>query len=94
MTAKSTLIEGESEIVDILIESERAAQRLDDEHDWLKASYPDQWVAVSKDGLVAHHEELNGIIARLDEAGFESNQVAVEFLETEPRMILVSRFKG
>ena len=89
MTAESTLIEDESGIVDILTESDRAAQRLYDEHDRLKASYPDQWVAMSKDGLVAHHEELNGIIARLEEAGFESSQVAVEFLDSEPPMMLL-----
>ena len=55
----------------------------------MKASYPDQWVAVSKDGLVAHHEDLNGIIAGLEKAGYESSQVAVEFLDTEPRMMLL-----
>ena len=89
MTAKPTLIEGEKGIVDILTESDRAAQRLYDEHDQLKASYPDQWVAVSKDGLVAHHEDLNGIIAGLEKVGYESSQVAVEFLDTEPRMMLL-----
>ena len=88
MTAKTRLIEEEG-IVHILTESDRAAQRLYDEHDQLKASYPDRWVAVSKDGLVAHHEDLNGIIAGLEEAGYESSQVAVEFLNTEPRMMLL-----
>ena len=39
--------------------------------DDLKQRYPDQWVAVSRDGLVAHNEDLNGLIEAYTKAGYE-----------------------
>lgn len=89
MATKRKHVATEEEILEILSESGQAAQRLDEEYDHLKASYPDRWVAVSKNGLIAHHEELSGIIAAFKEAGYTSNQVAVEFLDTEPRTFIL-----
>ena len=89
MPVEQKIVREEQEILDMLFESSLATQRLDDEYEQLKADYPDQWVAVSKDGLVAHHEDLDGIIASFQEAGYENTQVVVEFLNTKPRIMLL-----
>ena len=89
MAIEHKLARGREEALEILSESSRAAQRLDDDYEQLKISYPDRWVAVSKDGLVAYHEDLAGIIVAFKGAGYSRNQVAVEFLYTEPRTLIL-----
>ena len=44
----------------ILAEAKKAGQRLHHDFDQLMEKYPNRWVAVSKDGLVAHHDEVKG----------------------------------
>ncbi len=78
---------GEKEILDILLESSRATRRLNEEYDALKFQYPNQWVAISKDGLVAHHAELAGVIDGFTAAGYKNTQLAVRFLNTKPRVV-------
>ena len=89
MTVEDMIKEREDEIIATLVEGKGAAQRLLDDHDDLKQRYPDQWVAVSRDGLVAHNEDLNGLIEAYTKAGYGRNQVAVKLLETEPRLMIL-----
>lgn len=73
MTADDIIKEREEEIIATLVEGREAAQRLLDDHDDLKLRFPDQWVAVSRDGLVAHDENLNALIEAYTEAGYDRN---------------------
>ena len=75
--------------LNILLEARQATRRFHDEYDQWKAIYPDQWVAFSKDGLVAHHESLDGVIAGFKKAGYANTQVIVKFLNTKPRSFLL-----
>lgn len=63
MTTKTRLIESSDEIVALLAEAERPGQRLYDDYDQLMEAFPNQWVAVDADGLVAHHQKLHGVMA-------------------------------
>ena len=89
MATERKLSSGEEEILDMLAESTQATQRLYEEYDRLKASYPDQWVAVGKGGLITHHKDLAGVITAFREAGYTGSQVAVEFLDTEPPVMIL-----
>lgn len=89
MAIKRKLVGGEEEILAMLAEAGQATQRLYDEYDDLIASFPNQWVAVGKDGLVAHHKNLEGIIAAFKDAGYKNTQVAVEFLNTDPPVMIL-----
>ncbi|MXY22476.1 MAG: hypothetical protein F4Y49_14220 [Dehalococcoidia bacterium] len=73
----------------ILLESKQAKQCFHDNYDQWKAMYPDQWVAVSKDGLVAHHEGLDSVIAGFREKGYTNTQVIVKRLDTKPRAFIL-----
>ena len=66
--------------LNILLESRQATRHFHDKFDQWKAIYPDQWVAVSKDGLVAHHRSLDGVIAGFKKAGY---------VNTKPRSFLL-----
>ena len=89
MTVDDMIRDREDEIIAALVEGREAAQRLLDDHDDLIRHYPDEWVAVSRDGLVAHSEDLNGLIEVYTKAGYDRNQLAVKLLETEPRLMIL-----
>ena len=88
-----TLEQGDTRTTDraltILLESRQATRRFHDNFDQWKAIYPDQWVAVSKDGLVAHNDSLDGVIAGFKKEGYKNTQVIVKFLNTKPRAFLL-----
>ena len=89
MTTNDLIETREEELIASLIEGKEAAQLLLEQHDELKARYPDQWVAVSRDGLVAHHESLEGLTVEYTKAGYTRNQVIVRLLETEPSLMIL-----
>ena len=73
----------------MLREARQARQIFHSEYDRWIAAYPDQWVAVSKDGLVAHHESLDGVIAGFEKEGYTNAQVIVKLLDTNPRGLIL-----
>ena len=85
MEAKVKLAENSAEIMAILAEGEEIGRRLKRDFDQLMEKYPNQWVAVSKDGMVAHHDEVEGLIALYEAAGYNGNQVDIEFMDPDPR---------
>ena len=72
-----------------LRESKQATRQFEEEYDQLLEVHPDHWVAIGKDGLVAHHKELSGVIAGFREKGYRNTQVIVEFLDTDPPALLL-----
>ena len=89
MTIGQKSLRSEQEVMDILRESKQATRRFEDEYDQLLKVHPDHWVAVSKDGLVAHHKQLSGVIACFREKGYRNTQVIVKFLDTDPPRLLL-----
>ena len=84
-TTEAKWVISDEEIAARLAEYEKAGLRLDRDFDQLMEEYPNQWVAVSKDGLVAHHPEVNDAIALYEAAGYNGNQVDIEFMDPDPR---------
>ena len=84
MATKTRLAQSSEEKLAIMAEAKKAGQRLHRDFAQLMEEYPNQWVAVSKDGLVAHHDEVEGLIAFYEAAGYNGNQVAFEYMDTDP----------
>ena len=82
--ARKKLAESNEEIMAILAEGEEIGRRLDRDFDQLMEKYPSQWVAVSKEELVANHRELEGLMALCEAAGYDGNQVDIEFMDPNP----------
>ena len=83
-TTEAKWVISDEEIAARLAEYEKAGLRLDRDFDQLIEEYPNQWVAVSKDGLVAHHPEVNDAIALYEAAGYESHQVELKYMDPDP----------
>ena len=63
--------------------------RLDKERAALTEKYPDKWVAVGKDGVVAVNDSQLGLLAEIDEQGLRRDAVAIDYLDTDPPLLIL-----
>ena len=70
--------------------SRELAIRLDAEHTDLLRLYPDQWVAMGKDGsIVAAADTIDGLFQKLDEKQIPYKDVVHDFMDSNPRSLLL-----
>ena len=67
----------------------RCVERMNDERDTLLHTYPDKWVAMSEDGVVAIADDLKGVLAEVDGKGIDRTEVFTEFLDTDPPELIL-----
>ena len=67
-----------------LFRSERAFRRLHRELDALYEQYPDQWVAMDEDGLVAVSDSHDNLLKALADQGRHAGYLATTHLNTQP----------
>ena len=67
----------------------RAVRRLLRDQESLTAEYPDQWVAVGEHGVVATAPTSKELAQKLRDAGIPSHEAVTEFLNTEPRVLII-----
>ncbi len=66
------------------------AIRMDAEHSDLLRRYPDQWVAMGKDGsIVATANTVDALFQQLDEKQVPYEDVAHDYLDSNPRTLLL-----
>ena len=70
-------------------EMDAAWRRMDRESDTLLKLYPDKWVAMSKDGVVAVGDSLEGIFDKVDELGLRRNSIKVKFIASKPQKLIL-----
>ena len=63
--------------------------RLDKERAALTEKYPDKWVAMGKDGVVAVNDSQLGLLADIDGQGLSRNAVAIDYLDTDPTPLIL-----
>lgn len=63
--------------------------RLDKERSALTEKYPDKWVAVGKDGVVAVNDSQLGLLADVDGQGLSRSAVAIGRLDTDPTPLIL-----
>ena len=72
-----------------LAEMDTAWRRMDRESETLLKLYPDKWVAMSKDGVVAVGDSLEGVFSKVDALGLPRNSINVKFIATHPRTLIL-----
>ena len=72
-----------------LAEMDTAWRRMDRESETLLKLYPDKWVAMSKDGVVAVDDSLEGVFSKVDTLGLPRNSINVKFIATHPRTLIL-----
>ncbi len=66
-----------------------AVLRMNRERSALMELYPDQWVAVGRNGVIAVADSLEDVFARVEAAGLQDSEFEVEFLDTDPADLLL-----
>ena len=70
-----------------------ANEQLRLQHDELMEKYPDQWVAMSSDGVVvASHKDFLELRKMYDREERRRGRIAVQLMETDPMPMVVSPF--
>ena len=72
-----------------LAEMDTAWRRMDRESETLLKLYPDKWVAMSKDGVVAVGDSLEGVFSKVDALGLPRDSINVKFIATHPRTLIL-----
>ena len=67
----------------------RAFQRLYGELDTLYEQYPDHWVAMDEDGLVAVADSQDNLLQALADQGQSAAYLATEYLDTQPDLLIL-----
>ena len=60
---------------------QKVTDRLETDRSSLMKQYPKQWVAVGGDGLIAHSESVEDLVADVRGKGFGSSEYVLEFLD-------------
>ena len=74
---------------DGVVEFYKAATRLQDDYDVLVKKYPDKWVAVGKDGVLAVCDSLKEAHSAAELARSHGSQCVVEFMNSDPEPLIL-----
>ena len=89
---------GARKLIDDLAEFQQLRIRMTKEHAALIEKFPDQWVVVGLDGLLAVGNSEDEVLQAIDDRGIVRSDVVVEFLDTDPPVLIFDhwplRFAG
>ena len=71
------------------LEYEAAWLRMRQEMETLLKTYPDKWVAMSKDGIVAVGDSLDDVFAKVNAKRVPLGKIDVQFVDTNPSPLLL-----
>ena len=66
-----------------------AVTRLWDEYDALMEKYPDKWVAMGKDGIIAVSDSRKEVFSAIAPVRARGDAFIVEFLDTNPESLVL-----
>ena len=64
---------------------ERLFKRMDAERKELVKIYPDQWIAMSEDGIVAAADTMEKMFRLLEDKGIRKEDVVHDYMNTKPQ---------
>ena len=73
----------EEEILEGITAAEKRYDLLDSRREELLEKYPDRFVAVTENDVVATARTMKKLLAELKKKGLETNDVSIEFMLTE-----------
>ena len=80
---------GPKRIHEGLQEYRRSVERMKSLRGKLTKQHPDKWVAMANDKIVAVGESLEEVLSVIDQNGIERSKTVIEFLESEPRTLIL-----
>ena len=87
-----TMIEkmgGARKLIEDLAEFQQLRIRMSEEHAGLIEQYPNRWVVVGLDGLLAVGDSEDEVFKTIDDKSIPRSEVVVEFLDTDPPVLIL-----
>ena len=78
-----------SEVTSGLAAFRDLAIRMNMEHSELLRLYPDRWVAMSKDGVVASADTIDDLFRKVDELQIPRHEVVHDYMDSNPRSLIL-----
>ena len=63
--------------------------RMRSEYAELIEMYPNRWVAMGKNGVLAVGTSMNEVLEEIERQGVDSGEAVVEFLDTDPPVLIL-----
>ena len=80
---------GYGALIDDLAEFRELRARLTKEYPNLVGKYPDKWIAMGKDGVVAAGDTKGEVLEAVDKNGIARSDTVVEFIDTDPPVLIL-----
>ena len=80
---------GAQAIVDGIREFAKISSRLRSEWASLMEEYPDKWIAMGKEGVLAVGDSMDAVLEDVESQGYRGSEVAIEFLDTDPPILIL-----
>ena len=87
-----TLVEnlgGAQGVVDGIREYSEIVARMRSERASLMEEYPDRWIAIGKDGVLAVGDSMDSVLEKVESQGIQGADVVIEFLDTNPPLLIL-----
>ena len=76
-------------LIDDLDEFHQLRARMIEEHSRLIDKYPDKWVAIGKDGVLAVGESKREVLDEVEIRGIRRSSAVAEFMDTDPAELIL-----
>ena len=80
---------GVQKILDEMREHDEIWMRMQAEYADLMEKYPDKWVAMGKEGLLAVGDSMDEVIEGVESQGIREEDTVIEFLEADPPIYIL-----
>ncbi len=87
-----TLVEnlgGAQALVNGIREYRQIVARMWSERAALMEKYPDRWIAMGKDGVLAVGDSMDDVLEEVESQGYRGSEVVIEFLDTDPPLLIL-----
>ena len=82
MGGARALVEGLREYHEIVVRMRRERVALMEEH-------PNRWVAMGKNGVLAVGDSMDAVLDEVEGRGIRSGDIVIEFLDTDPPLLIL-----
>ena len=80
---------GAKALMEEMDEYQEIVLRMRKERPHLAADYPDKWVAMGREGLLAAGDSMDQVLAQLEAQGVDGVDVVIEFMDTNPPLLIL-----
>ena len=70
-------------------EYQEVITRMREERPNLVVSYPDQWVAMRREGVLAVGNSMDEVLGQVETLGVHTADVVIEFMDTDPPVLIL-----